>query len=625
MNYLSVDGLVKHYGELLILDRVGFGLERGQKVALVAKNGTGKSTLLRILAGKDTAEEGEVVYRQDIRVGFLDQTEDFPPERNVEEMLLSGNHPALEALRLYHSALESGDDALVQRAYEDMEKHAAWDFETQARQIAGNLQLTEHMKTPVGKLSGGQRKRLALARVLADHPDILLLDEPTNHLDLGMIEWLEQYLSRQNLTVLMVTHDRYFLDRVCSRILELEDAHIMAFDGNYSYYTGKKAELVEQAQSSVLKAKNLYRRELEWMRRQPKARGTKSKSRIDAFYDVKGEAHKRIGKDDVQLDVKTTRMGAKVVELHNVSKSLGGKKLIEGLHYHFQRKEKVGVVGPNGSGKSTLLNLITGKLTPDTGKVVRGETIQIGYYTQTGLNLREDRRVIEVVKDIAEVIPLSGGKKLTAGQLCERFLFDGKKQYQYVHTLSGGEKKRLFLLTILMQNPNFLILDEPTNDLDIPTLVILEDFLKEFDGCVLIVSHDRFFLDKVVDHVFAFEGEGRIKDFPGNYTQYRTWRNEQDKLEARERSPKKPDETVSRKKPASRNKISFKEKFEYEQLETAIAELEEKKDRLTMQLQDAGTDHEKMMRISGELQQVVEELEVKSDRWLALAEKMEDE
>jgi len=626
MNYLSVEELVKYYGERKILSGVGFGMEKGQKTALIAKNGTGKSTLFRIIAGLDTCESGQVVFRDGIRIGFLNQDEVFDNEAIVQDVLLSGSHPALQALHAYNKALESGDNDEMQHAFELMDTHQAWEFETNSKQIAGNLKLNDLLEKKVGMLSGGQKKRLALAKLLADEPEFLLLDEPTNHLDIEMIEWLEKYLGRDNLTFLLITHDRYFLDRICNQIIELENGEIQSYSGNYSYYTEKKAERMMAESASVDKAKNLYKRELEWIRRMPKARGTKAKYRVDAFDDTKEKAHKNLKQNDVLLDVKTTRLGTKIVELHKVSKAYDGKTYINDFSYLFKRKENIGIVGKNGTGKSTLLNMITLDQKPDSGKVVIGETVEIGYYTQKGIQNYDHKRVIEVVKDVAEVIPLSGGKSLSAGQMLERFLFTPDKQYQYVKTLSGGEKKRLYLLTILMKNPNFLILDEPTNDLDIQTLVILEDFLAEFDGCVAIVSHDRFFLDKVVDHVFAFEGDGVIKDYPGNYSEYRDWRTEQDKIEAKEKNAAKTAPKVEApkvvEKPKPAVKISFKEKFEYEELEKDIAQLENKKEALTADIQNAGDNIEQITKISQDLETIIKQLETKSDRWLELADKM---
>jgi ATP-binding cassette subfamily F protein uup len=621
MNYLSVENLTKSFGDRLLFADLTFGIDQGQKVAIVAKNGSGKTTLLRCLMDLEQIDSGRVVYRNDIRVAFMEQTENMDESQTILESIFDHDLPELKALKKYNEALIDNDQDKLNECYEELTELNAWDYEVQVNQILSVLKLTDS-KRLIGSLSGGQKKRVALAKALLSDADFMILDEPTNHLDLDMIEWLESYLSTSKSTLLMVTHDRYFLEVVCDTIFELSDETLYQYKGNFSYYLEKKAEREEQTQATIDKARNTFRKELEWIRRQPKARTTKSKSRIDAFDDIKKTAHQRIDKDEIDIPIKMERLGTKILELHHMGKSFGDTKILTDFSYHFKRKERVGIVGQNGAGKTTFLNLIQGKETLDKGKVVVGETIVFGYYSQELIQVDPDKRVIEVIKDIAEFIPLEKGKQLSAGQLLERFLFPRDAHYQYVHKLSGGEKRRLKLLTVLMSNPNFLILDEPTNDLDIFVMSVLEEYLQLFEGCLIVVSHDRYFMDKMVDHLFVFEGDGEIKDIIGNYTDYR----KNQKQEARElkNAPVKEVEVKEEpkmvEKPVEKRKLSFKEKQEYEQLPNEIERLEEKKEKLTLELSDASKSNQQIMELGNELAIVVAELEQKSDRWLELAE-----
>ena len=621
MNYLSVENLTKSFGDRLLFADLTFGIDQGQKVAIVAKNGSGKTTLLRCLMDLEQIDSGRVVYRNDIRVAFMEQTENMDESQTILESIFDHDLPELKALKKYNEALIDNDQDKLNECYEELTELNAWDYEVRVNQILSVLKLTDS-KRLIGSLSGGQKKRVALAKALLSDADFMILDEPTNHLDLDMIEWLESYLSTSKSTLLMVTHDRYFLEVVCDTIFELSDETLYQYKGNFSYYLEKKAEREEQTQATIDKARNTFRKELEWIRRQPKARTTKSKSRIDAFDDIKKTAHQRIDKDEIDIPIKMERLGTKILELHHMGKSFGDTKILTDFSYHFKRKERVGIVGQNGAGKTTFLNLIQGKETLDKGKVVVGETIVFGYYSQELIQVDPDKRVIEVIKDIAEFIPLEKGKQLSAGQLLERFLFPRDAHYQYVHKLSGGEKRRLKLLTVLMSNPNFLILDEPTNDLDIFVMSVLEEYLQLFEGCLIVVSHDRYFMDKMVDHLFVFEGDGEIKDIIGNYTDYR----KNQKQEARElkNAPVKEVEVKEEpkmvEKPVEKRKLSFKEKQEYEQLPIEIERLEEKKEKLTLELSDASKSNQQIMELGNELAIVVAELEQKSDRWLELAE-----
>ena len=621
MNYLSVENLTKSFADRLLFADLTFGIDQGQKVAIVAKNGSGKTTLLRCLMDLEQIDSGRVVFRNDIRVEFMEQTENMDETQTILESIFDHDLPELKALKKYNEALIDNDQDKLNECYEELTELNAWDYEVRVNQILSVLKLTDSRRL-ISSLSGGQKKRVALAKTLLSEADFMILDEPTNHLDLDMIEWLESYLSTSKSTLLMVTHDRYFLEVVCDTIFELSEENLYQYKGNFSYYLEKKAEREEQMQSTIDKARNTFRKELDWIRRQPKARSTKSKSRVDAFDDIKKTAHQRIDKDEIEIPIKMERLGTKILELHHMRKAYGETKILNDFSYHFKRKERVGIVGQNGAGKTTFLNLIQNKEPLDKGKVVVGETIVFGYYSQELIQVDPDKRVIEVIKDIAEFIPLEKGKQLSAAQLLERFLFSRDAHYQYVHKLSGGEKRRLKLLTVLMGNPNFLILDEPTNDLDIFVMSVLEDYLQLFEGCLIVVSHDRYFMDKMVDHLFVFEGDGEIKDILGNYTDYR----KNQKLEAREIKNNPPKEIVVKEvpkvtvKPIEKRKLSFKEKQEYENLPTDIEQLESEKERLTNELSDGTRNNQQIMELGNQLAKVVSDLEQKSDRWLELAE-----
>mgnify|MGYP001381671753 FL=1 len=619
MNYLSVQDLGKSYGIQTLFKGLNFGIDQGQKVALVARNGTGKTTILRALAGVDPADTGEIVYRKGIKVAFLKQESDFGNAKTVFEAIYESENPILLAIRAYEAALLNPDDTNVfQKAFDQMDRMEAWDYEVKVKTILSKLKLDD-LKQEVSILSGGQRKRISLAKILIDQPDFLILDEPTNHLDLEMIEWLQEYLSKEQITLFIVTHDRYFLDAICNEILELEEGELFRYKGNYTYYLEKKQERQAILQTNIDKAKNLYSKELEWMRRQPKARGTKSKARIESFYGVEKSAKKRIKNDKVQLEVQMTRLGSKILELHKVSKAYGDLKILDQFTYTFKKRDRVGIVGKNGVGKTTVLNMLTGTESVDAGKIVLGDTVVIGYYTQKGMKMDEGKRVIEIVRDIAEYIPLVGGRKMTAAQLLERFLFSKDAQWKHVSVLSGGEKKRLYLLTILMKNPNFLILDEPTNDLDLITLKVLEDFLDEFEGCMITVSHDRYFMDRLVDHLFIFEGEGHVKDFPGNYTDYRSNVSTDGKLK---QTKSKDKVVVKNKVPEEKRKLTYNEKKEYDTIESVIDALEQEKTTIGVQFNDPDLNPEKMKELGKRIKEIDDEIAEKTDRWVELAELM---
>ncbi len=618
MNYLSVENISKSYGERALFEGISFGINKDQKIAFVAKNGTGKTTILNIIAGKDSTDSGQIVFRKDLRVAYLSQVDELDDSLTIEQSIFNSGNEILRIIEQYEKALLDPEDTnAYQNAFELMDHHNAWDFETQYKQILFKLKLQD-LNKKVASLSGGQKKRLSLAIILINKPDLLILDEPTNHLDLEMIEWLEKYLQNEKITLFMVTHDRYFLERVCNEIIELDHGKLHRYKGNYSYFLQKKEERIALEKMAVDKAKNLFNKELEWMRRQPKARTTKSKSRIDDFYIIKEKAHQRRNDHQVQLEINMERLGSKIVELHHISKSFDENRLFIDFDYVFKRGERIGIIGKNGTGKSTFLNILTGDLPVDSGKVIIGETIKFGYYTQDGIHIKKGQKIIEVIKEYGEYIPLTKGRKITAGQLLERFLFDRKKQYDFVEKLSGGELKRLFLCTVLIQNPNFLILDEPTNDLDIVTLNVLENFLLDFPGNLLVVSHDRYFMDKIVDQLFVFEGEGAINGFPGNYSDYRAY--EDSKPSTSKATIKKEDH---RKSVVVENIISRDEKREYGKLEKEIANLEKKKSTIENQFSDDKIEPDKINEISILLEKIIVDLKQKEERWLELSMKME--
>lgn len=623
MNYLSVENLTKSFGERVIFENLTFGIDKGEKVAIVAKNGNGKSTLLKILCGDGTEDSGRIVYRKDIRVDYLEQAENFNPDHLIFDEVLATDTVENQAIKAYELAVLNPEDAAAyEKAFERMNATNAWDYEVKVNTILSQLKIEDKMQ-PIGTLSGGQKKRVALAKILINEPDLMILDEPTNHLDLDMIEWLESYLTKSKSAIIMVTHDRYFLEVVCTAIIEMEDLQIYKYTGNFSYYLEKKAERQEMLQATIGKAQNLMRTELDWIRRQPKARGTKQKARVDAFQDLKETATQRVNKDELEIRVQMNRLGSKIVELHKLNKSFDEKKIINHLDYGFKRGEKLGIVGANGTGKSTFLNMLTGSEEPTKGKISVGDTVVMGYYHQSGANFKPGKKMLEVITDIAEYIPLEKGRKMSAAQFLEKFLFPRSMHYMDVEKLSGGEKKRLYLMTILMKNPNFLILDEPTNDLDIFILGVLEDYLLSFEGCLIIVSHDRYFLDKLVDHTFYFKGEGEVKDILGNYTAYRAYlKNEEEESRQQVRSQKEntreiPVETAV---PQKKVKLSYKEQVEFDGLEADIAALEKERNQLTEELNSGELSGDEASKSAIRLGEVSRQIEIKEMRWLELSE-----
>lgn len=618
INYLSVENLTYHYGDITLFDNISFGVSEGQKVALIAKNGAGKTTLFNILTGKIPPFAGDVTLRKNIRVGYLSQDPELVADNTVTQELFSAEGELMATIREYEDALAKHDMDRLSQLTSRMDHFNAWDYENRIKQILAQLKITR-FDQKISELSGGQRKRVALAKVLISEPDFLFLDEPTNHLDLDMIEWLEQHLGKSRATLLMITHDRYFLDRVCNQIIELEGNSLYQYQGNYHYYLEKRDERIAQKTAEVEKARNLLRREQEWMDRMPQARATKAKYRIDAYYELKDLASQRLGGKELDIEVKGARLGSKVIDLEGVTKAYGDLKLLDAFTYKFAKNEKVGIIGNNGTGKTTFLNILTGAIKPDTGTLEVGETVVFGYYRQQGIQIDDDKKVIDVIAEISEKIAFGESQSMSPSQFLRYFLFPNEMHYVQVNKLSGGERKRLHLMTVLMRNPNFLILDEPTNDLDIFTLNVLEDFLKGFGGCVLIVSHDRYFMDKVVDHVFVFEGQGVIKDFPGNYTDFQDYRKQLEKETAKETKPAEK-KMPERAEKASAKKLSFKEKKELEQLEAEIARLEAEKQDLEAALSSgtlsAGELDDKSKRIGT----VMELLEEKEMRWLELSD-----
>lgn len=620
MNYLSVENISKSFGERTLFENISFGINKDQKIAFVAKNGTGKTSILKIITGEDTPDNGQVVMRKDIKMAFLSQEPKLQSELTIEESIFASDNDSLKVIEQYEKALENPEDEeAYQKAFDNMDRHNAWDFETQYKQILFRLKL-EDLKLKVKNLSGGQKKRLALAIILINKPDLLILDEPTNHLDLEMIEWLESYFAKENITLFMVTHDRFFLERVCNEILELDNGKIYQYKGNYSYFLQKKDERITSEIASVEKAKNLFTKELEWMRRQPKARTTKSKSRQDDFYIIKEKAFSRRKEHVIELEINMERMGSKVIELHKVSKKFQDKVILDSFDYTFNRNERVGIIGKNGTGKSTFLNILTQTIKPDLGKVVVGDTIKIGYYTQSGINPKPQQKVIDVIKEFGEFIPLTKGRTISAGGLLERFLFDRKKQHDFVEKLSGGELKRLYLCTVLIQNPNFLILDEPTNDLDIVTLNVLESFLLDYPGCLLVVSHDRYFMDKIVDHLFVFKGNGEIEDFPGNYSDWRIYEDSNEPVGSNATENK---EKNNWKEKQVKDGLTFAEQKEFQKIEREIKDLEYQKKQIENLFASTELSHEEIEKKSTELQKIIQSLEEKEERWFELSSKME--
>ncbi len=622
MNYLSVEELTKTFGDRTIFEDITFGIDQGQKTAIVAKNGSGKTTLLRCLLGQEHIDSGRVVFRNDIRIAFMEQAENLNSDRTILEEVFSHDLPELRAVRDYNQAMSANDEELISKTFEAVTEMNAWDMETKVRQILDVLKLSDTSQK-IRQLSGGQKKRVALAKVLVAEPDFLILDEPTNHLDLDMIEWLEEYLKKSSATILMVTHDRYFLEVVCDTIFEIDNQTIYKYKGNFSYYLEKKAQREEEHAVTVGKARNQFKKELEWMRRQPKARGTKQKARIEAFHDTKKVAKQRLDSEEMEIPIKMERLGTKILELHKIGKSFGDKVILDNFSYIFKRKERLGIVGNNGTGKSTFLNMILDVVPVDRGKIVKGETVVFGYYDQQMLKVDDDVKVIDVIREIAEFIPLEKGRQLSAAQLLEKFLFPRDMHYNFVRKLSGGEKRRLKLLTVLMKNPNFLILDEPTNDLDIFALAVLEDYLQSFQGCLIVVSHDRYFMDKMVDHLFVFRGEGEVKDLIGNYTTYRKMKSQEERENKKEASAQREEvesEKVEEVKPKEKKKLSYKEQQEFDSLEGILEKLEEEKEKLTAVLSDPNADNDQLMKAGERLSLVVAEIDEKTNRWLELSE-----
>ena len=618
MNYVSVENISKSFGERTLFENLSFGINKDQKIAFIAKNGSGKTCIMKILNGEDEPDTGQVVVRKDINMAFLSQDAALQDELTIEESIFASDNATLKVIEQYEKALENPDDTeAYQKAFDQMDQLNAWDFETQYKQILFKLKL-EDFKLKVKNLSGGQKKRLALAIILINRPDLLILDEPTNHLDLEMIEWLESYFAKENITLFMVTHDRFFLERVCNEIIELDNGKIYQYKGNYSYYLAKKEERIASENASVDKAKNLFVKELEWMRRQPKARTTKSKSRQDDFYVIKQKAESRRKENVVELEINMERMGSKIIELHKVSKKFKDLVILDNFSFDFQRGERIGIIGKNGTGKSTFLNLLTGTIPLDQGKVVVGDTIKIGYYTQSGINPKPGQKVIDIIKEYGEYIPLTKGKIISAGQLLERFLFDRKKQHDFVEKLSGGELKRLYLCTVLIQNPNFLILDEPTNDLDIVTLNVLESFLLDYPGCLLVVSHDRYFMDKIVDHLFVFRGQGEIEDFPGNYSDFRAY---EDSADVQQKEDNKAEKKEWKQQNNTSN-LSFNEQKELQKIEREIKDLEYEKKQIEILFAENKVADSDINSKALALQELIKKLETKEERWFELSSKM---
>ena len=626
ISFLQIENLSKRFGEQLLFENISFGIGKGQKVAIIAKNGMGKSTLLNIIAGNDTAEAGNVVFRNGITIGFLEQEPALNLENTIFEEVFNSDSPILKLVRAYELAVEQNDIAALEELMPEMELHSAWDYETDVKQILSVLKIDTYDKK-IKILSGGQRKRVGLAKILISKPEFLILDEPTNHLDIEMTEWLEEYLCKSNTTLMMVTHDRYFLDRVCNHIIELDEFGLFPYDGNYAYYLEKRAERIENRNAAIDKARNLFKTEQEWMRRMPQARTHKSQYRTNNFYKIKEIASQNTTEKRLELDIQGKRLGNKILELDNVCKSFDTTYMVKDFSYKFVRGDKIGIIGKNGVGKSTFLNIITQNLEPDSGNISIGETVKYGYYTQSGIKFDENDRAIDIVKNISERIELGSNRVMSASQFLEYFMFTDKQQYSPVSKLSGGERRRLYLLTILMGNPNFLILDEPTNDLDIVTLNVLEEYLQSFKGCLLVVSHDRFFTDKVVDRIFAFKGDGVVKDFPGNYTQYKNQQEEEKELQQKEEKEKKkqPQEQIqpavsSSKKAEKKPKLSFKERQEMMQLEKDLELFNVEKSTIETALNSGTLSNDELLMKANRIAELIDLLDTKEMRWLELSE-----
>ncbi|MEJ8747528.1 MULTISPECIES: ABC-F family ATP-binding cassette domain-containing protein [Phocaeicola] len=615
--YLQVENLTKSFGDLVLFNGISFGIAEGQRIGLIAKNGSGKTTLLNILAGKEGYDEGKITFRRDLRVGYLEQSPKYPEELTVLEACFYHGNSTVELIKEYERCMETPGNPGMDELLVRMEHEKAWDYERRAKQILSQLKIRDFSQK-IGHLSGGQLKRVALANILITEPDLLILDEPTNHLDLDMTEWLEEYLNRGSLSLLMVTHDRYFLDRVCSEIIEIDNRQLYSYKGNYSYYLEKRQERIEATNAEIARANNLYRTELEWMRRMPQARGHKARYREEAFYELEKVAKQRTYDANVKLDVKASYIGSKIFEADHLCKRFGDLKILDDFSYIFARYEKMGIVGNNGTGKSTFIKILMGLEKPDSGTLDIGETVRFGYYSQEGLQFNEQMKVIDVITDIAEVIELGNGKRLTASQFLQHFLFTPETQHSYVYKLSGGERRRLYLCTVLMRNPNFLVLDEPTNDLDIVTLQVLEEYLHNFKGCVIVVSHDRYFMDKVVDHLLVFKGQGDIRDFPGNYSDYRDWKLA--KAEHEKEAAKPKEEKTQRVRLNDKRRMTFKERKEFEQLEKEIAALEEEKKQIEEALCSGTLSVDELTEKSKRLPLLNDELDEKTMRWLELSE-----
>jgi ATP-binding cassette subfamily F protein uup len=628
ISYLQVENLTKSFGDKLLFDKISFGISDNQRVALIAKNGTGKTTLLNIIAGNEDYQGGTISFKRDLRVGYLDQNPDFPKSLSVIDACLRSDNETVRTIAAYEHCMASGKHDGLDEILAQMDLLKAWDYETRVKQILGKLKIV-NFEQLISELSGGQLKRVALANVLISEPDLLILDEPTNHLDLEMVEWLEDFLKNSGMALLMVTHDRYFLDRVCTSILEIDHQSMFQYHGNYSYYLEKRQERIENWNAESDRTVNLYKKELEWMRRQPQARAHKAKSRQEKFYEIEERAKQRRNNDKVQLEVKASYLGSKIFEAKYVSKAYGDLKILDNYYYNFARYEKMGIVGKNGTGKSTFLKMLLGEVKPDSGSFDVGETVVFGYYSQDGLAFDEEMKVIDVVRDIAEEVHLGNGRKMSASQFLQHFLFAPETQYNYVYKLSGGEKRRLHLCTVLMRNPNFLVLDEPTNDLDIVTLNILEEYLQSFKGCVIVVSHDRYFMDKVVDHLLVFKGNAELKDFPGNYTDFREWnelmeeqekeekaRNQDTKVRAKDDNQPLPES----KEKADKRKLSYKEQKELETLDAEIPKLEQEKSDIENMLASGTLSNDEILRLSERFKLLDDLIDEKTMRWLELSE-----